>query len=418
MEKPKLFETQKHFILTMTVLFMLFLLHLGWEYRNYTEFIAKPFFFTHADVLLAYTKQKRNRSYQVLKLHSDEGLDFYTTTHNKRDFSHHDVRVQIFPDERISFWDYLGTFYVKSRIKDVQRQPVTLKERLLENVSVQHSEPELQAFYHAIFFATPLPKALREQIGQLGISHLVALSGFHLGILWGLVYGLAYLIYRPFQQRFFPYRHALADVGTVTVLVLGFYLWFVDFPPSLVRSYAMVVAGWVVLLLGIELLSFGFLATILLSLLVLFPSLSVSLAFWLSVSGVFYIFLLLHHGRYLNKWVISFLLIPFGIFLLMLPVVHGVFPVTSSYQLLSPFLSLLFIPFYPFVMLSHLLGVGGVLDEGLKWLFALPQKSSEALLPLWAVVLYTGASVGAVWSRTLFYLLLGSAAGYGIYLFI
>ncbi len=402
----------------MGILLFLFSLRVGWEYRNYTEFVSKPFYFTHADVVLAYTKRKGKRSYQVVKLHSDKGLDFYTTTHKKEDLSGTHVRVQIFPDERISLWDYLGTFYVKSRLKEVQRQPATLKESLLKSVAVQHSEPALQAFYQAIFFATPLPKTLREQIAKLGISHLVALSGFHLGILWGLVYGMLYLIYRPFQQKFFPYRHALADVGTVTVFILGIYLWFVDFPPSLVRSYAMVVVGWMVLLLGIELLSFGFLATVALFLLVLFPSLSVSLAFWLSIAGVFYIFLLLHYGRYLNKWVISFLLIPFGIFLLMLPVVHTVFPLTNTFQLLSPFLSLLFIPFYPVVILLHLLGAGGVLDGGLQWLFALPQKSSEVLLPLWVLVLYLGISAGAVWSRTLFYLLVGSAAGYGLYLFI
>jgi len=418
LQKPKLFETKQSFVWTLGILLLLFFLRLGWEYHHYREFVSKPFYFTRADVVSAYTKQKKNHRYQVLKLHSEEGLDFYTTTHRKKDLSRYRLRVQIFPDERIPFWDYLGTFYIKSRIKTLQKYPTVPKEKLEESVAAQHSEPMLQAFYNAIFFATPLPKALREQIAKLGISHLVALSGFHLGILWGLVYGLFYLIYRFFQQRFFPYRHALADVGAVTLLMLGLYLWFVEFPPSLLRSYAMVVSGWIVLLMGIELLSFSFLAVILLLLLVLFPSLSVSLAFWLSVSGVFYIFLLLHYGRHLKGWIVSFFLIPFGIFLLMLPVVHSIFPLTSRYQLFSPFLSLLFIPFYPFVMLLHLLGAGGVLDGVLWWLFSLPQKSSESLLPLWAGILYLGVSVGAVWYRGFFYLLLGSAASYGIYLFI
>jgi len=253
---------------------------------------------------------------------------------------------------------------------------------------------------------------------MLGVSHLVALSGFHLGILWGLIYGLLLFLYRPLQQKFFPYRHALFDVGLVVMTFLAFYLWFVDFPPSLVRSYAMVFVGWVVLPLGIELLSFTFLTSILLTLVVLFPSLLVSLGFWLSVAGVFYIFLLLQYTKNYNKWMITLLFIPFGIFILMLPVVHHIFGVTSGYQLLSPLLSLLFIPFYPLVMVLHLVGFGGVLDSPLLWLFSLPNESTDNLLPLWAMLGYVGLSLGAIWSRKLFYGVIGVALGYGMYLFI
>ena len=49
------------------------------------------------------------------------------------------------------------------------------------------------------FFATPLAKEVREKISLFGVSHLVALSGFHLGILWALVYGGLLLLYRPLQ---------------------------------------------------------------------------------------------------------------------------------------------------------------------------------------------------------------------------
>ena len=199
--------------------------------------------------------------------------------------------------------------------------------------------------------------------------------------------------------------------------MLGIYLWFVDFPPSLVRSYAMVFVGWVVLLLGMELLSFTFLTTIVFLLLALFPSLLVSLAFWLSVSGVFYIFLLLQYTKHYNKWVISFLIIPLGIFILMLPVVHTIFGVTSIYQLTSPLLSILFVPFYPLVMVLHFLGHGGVFDNALLWLFSLPQQSEEKLLGLSGVLVYVALSLGAIWYRQLFYVLLLVAFGYGIYLF-
>ncbi len=293
-----------------------------------------------------------------------------------------------------------------------------MKERLLEKVSSQHTDPSLASFYQGIFFATPLLPELREKITGLGVSHLVALSGFHLGILWSVIYGLFLLLYRPLQQRYFPYRYSLLDIGAVTIILLGFYVWFVGAPPSLLRSYAMVLVGWVVILLGMELLSFTFLTTIALVLLLLFPPLIVSLGFWLSVIGVYYIFLLLRYASEVNGWIVSLFFIPVGIFLLMQPVVHGIFGLTTPYQLLSPLLSLLFILFYPLVIVLHLLGVGGVLDSGLIWLFSLPATGVEKLLPLWMVGVYLGLSLWAIWSRWVFWLLLGVAGAYGVSLYL
>ena len=402
----------------MAVLSFIILIRLFFEYQSYQKFITKPFYYTYAEVLSAYDKTKGGKRYKVLKLRSDEGFTFYTTSHRNDVFDHKRLRLQIFPNKGISFKDYLGTFYVKSRIKEEETLPLTFKDDLLKKVSAQHDDSALQSFYKAIFFATPLERELREKISMLGVSHLVALSGFHLGILWGLLYGLLLLIYRPFQQHFFPYRHALFDVGLAVMVLLGIYVWFVDFPPSLIRSYAMVLIGWVVLLLGMELLSFTFLATILMILLALFPSLLVSLAFQLSAAGVFYIFLLLQYSKGVKTWIISLLVIPFGIFILMLPIVHTVFAVTSGYQLLSPLLSLLFVPFYPLVMLLHLLGVGGLFDTALLWLFSLPKESVESLLPGWIMYGYLALSLGAVWNRKLFFVVTGLAMGYSVYLFM
>ncbi len=418
MEKPKFFETSKSFIGTILLLTLFTVFRLAYEYGAYKEFITKPFYFTYVNVLNSYEKSKNGKTYKVLKLRSDDGFVFYTTSHKNEEFSHKRLRIQIFPTSDISFQDYLGTFYVKSRIRKIEKLPYTFKDKLLDLVSKQHESSAMQSFYKAIFFATPIDKALREKIALLGVSHLVALSGFHLGILWGLVYGLFMLIYKPLQQRFFPYRHALLDMGVLTMGVLGAYLYFVGFPPSLLRSYAMAFTGWMFILMGIELLSFRFLTTIASVLLALFPELLVSLSFWLSVSGVFYIFLILQYTKTYSKQMISVVFIPIGIFLLMLPVVHSIFGVTSAYQLLSPLLSLLFIPFYPLVMFLHLFGMGGVLDGMLLWLFSLPDDGIDNFLYLWQSGLYVVLSFAAIWSRKIFYILLSIALFYALYLFI
>jgi competence protein ComEC len=418
MEKPKLFEDQKSFVVTMSVLFLLLLLHLVFRYASYQEFIHKPFYFTHAKVLSAYTKHKNNRSYQVLKLQNDEGYTFYTTTHEKKDLSGYQLRLQLFPVSTISFFDYLGSFYIKSRIKEKKRISPEVKEQWQRYVMHQHTDRKLGTFYSAIFFASPLSKELRHTISLLGISHLVALSGFHLGILWGLVYGLLLILYQPMQQRFFPYRYALIDVGIISILFLGIYVWFVGMPPSLLRAYAMVISGWMMLIMAVELVSFGFLAVVMAALPVLFPSLLVSLGFWFSVAGVFYIFLLLHYTKKWNKWVLMFAVIPLGIFILMLPVVHMIFPLTAVCQLLSPVLSLLFTPFYPLSILLHLIGWGGIADMGLHRLLSLSCHTKEVLVPWWAGIGYLILSITAIWYRRAFLLLIAMATLFGVWLYI
>jgi competence protein ComEC len=417
LEKPRLFPEKKTFIGVVLFFLLVILIRLFLNIKP-ISISLQSLFTTPMQKYYVYTKFKGEKQYQVLKLRSDEGLTFYTTNYSKEHFDHKRLRLQIFPNKKISFASYLGTFYVKSRMKEQELLPLTFKDTLLEKVALQHENSTLGSFYNAIFFATFLEDALREKISMLGISHLVALSGFHLGILWGLLYGFLLLLYRPLQQHFFPYRHALFDVGLMAMVLLGIYVWFVDFPPSLVRSYAMVLVGWMVLLLGMELLSFTFLTTITLILVALFPSLLVSLGFWLSVAGVFYIFLLLQYTNGVKTWIISLICIPLGIFVLMLLVVHTFFGVTSLYQLFSPLLSLLFIPFYSFVMILHLLGLGSLLDTGLLALFTLPKSSSESLIPIWAMLGYIGLSVGAIWSKKVFHTMIGFALSYAMYIFL
>jgi len=417
MEKPKLYESRRDVFLTFGLLGILLLFHLLYEYRNYRNFISLPFYYTYANVETARIKEKHRRRYQVLKLKSQDGKTFYTTTHVKKPLNGYRLRLQIFPEKGISFWDYLGTFYVKSRIKAKEKQPLGSKEYLTEKIASQHGDRMMQAFYNAIFFATPIPHELREKITLLGVSHLVALSGFHLGILWALVYGVLLLLYKPLQQRYFPYRFALIDVGAVSILLLGAYVLFVGAPPSLVRAYAMVFLGWLLLVLGVELLSFPFLFTVAALLIVLYPSLVVSLSFWFSFLGVFYIFLLLKYTGHWNKWVITLLVIPVGIFLLMLPVVHTFFPLTSHWQILSVLLSLLFIPFYPLMILLHLCGCGDWFDTALGYLFSLPENGSEMWMSWWMFGIYAVLSIGAIWRRSLFLLLFTTAVVYAVYLF-
>ena len=416
-EKPGLFVTRREFIVTMLLLALVVVLRLGWVYRDYRHFITQPFVYTHAVIINTYPKTREGRTYAVLKLHTDQGRVIYTTAYRRDLRRGMRLYLQLLPGTKIGVWDYLGGMYCKSRIKRVETPEPNLRSRLEAWVNRQHTLPMMRAFYNGIFWASPIPKELREPIARLGISHLVALSGFHLGILWGVLYGVLLWIYRPMQQRYFPWRHALADVGIVVMILLGLYLWLTGSPPSLVRSYAMLLVGWGMVLMGIELVSFTFLVTIAAVLLALFPPLVVSLGFWLSISGVFYIFLVLSYCQKASRNLVALVCIPVGIFVLMQPLVHGIFGVTTVWQLLSPILSLGFIVFYPLSMVLHLVGHGGILDGALIGLFSLPKAGSEHLLPWWGVVGYGVLSLMAIWKRWAMGMLLVVAVGYVGYLF-
>ena len=406
LEKPKLFLDYKDFLIVSALILILIASRLWFLHNEYREFLSKPFYYTDAIVTHSHHKTKYNKRYQILKLHSNDGLDFFTTTNTPQKLTGYKLRLITYPDNRISFIDYMGNFYLKSEIVSMRLAPKSTLSSVQESITKQHKHKWMESLYSAIYLATPLDKDIRAQISSLGISHLIALSGFHLGILWWLIYTILYRLYRPFQQRWFPYRYSLVDIGAITIILLGYYIWLVGYPPSLLRSYAMLVVGWIVILLGIELVSFEFLSIVSLTLILAFPHLLFSLGFLLSVMGVFYIFLLLKYTQSLSSLYIKLLIIPFGIYLLMTPFVHLFFGMTTPLQLLSPLLSLLFTLFYPISILLHILGLGDILDSSLIWLLNISTVPQENLLPWQWGGVYTLLSIGAIWSLRLFVLTL------------
>lgn len=416
--KPQIFPTVKSFWVVMAIFAVILTARLLYLYTQYQEFITKPFYFTYGNVLNMESKPDASYPHTLLKIQSDDGLEFYLKSYKELASDTKRVRVQIYPDEKISFLRYISTFFVSGKVKEIIKVEQTFRDEIVSNIRSQHTNDNIKSLYPAMFFNTPVDKDLRDKVIVLGISHLIALSGFNLSILWGVIYGVLLLLYRPLQQRYFPYRYALFDLGLVAILFLGVYVYMTDFSPSLIRAYLMVVMGWGILLAGMELVSFSFLALVGALLLAVFPSLILSISFWFSVAGVFYIFLILHYSKETNKHIVAWLFIPLGVFALMQPVVHGFFGAASVYQLLSIPLEFIYIIFYPSMMVSHIIGYGGVLDDGLLALFAFPlQETTDSLLPWWALNGYAALSIGAIKYKYMFWTLCVVALGYSIYLF-
>jgi competence protein ComEC len=420
LDKPPVYNTIRSFWIFIAILSIIISIRIYAIYDSYRDFISKPFIITNATVIYSESREKNGYNYTLLKLKTDDNMEFYTVTNDETALQSKKIRIKLSPSADITFWRYLGTPFIQSSISEIAGTvPKTSKDSVIEFIHAQHQNPQLKSLFASLYLATPLDKEIRQPVTALGIAHIVALSGFNLSILWGVIYGLLWLIYRPFQQRYFPYRYAFMDLGFIALLGLGYYVWFVDFSPSLIRAYLMVLAGWGIMLLGMELVSFYFLATISMIMLALFPRLLVSLSFWFSVAGVFYIFLVLHYTKSIGKNIIKWLAIPFGVFLFMQPIVHTFFGGVSWWQFVSIPLEVIYVVFYPLMIPLHMLGYGGVSDTLLLKLFALPPKEiAQSILPWWGLALFVIMSLASIISKKAFIALCVATLGYCIYIFM
>lgn len=408
-----LISDKKEGYLLFGVAICLIAIHLLYLYRVYLSFIESPFILTKAKVVAIYSKKLDYVS--RVKLNSSDIGVFYTQIYGY-DLSRGDtIRVFVYP-KKISFFEFLKGSSYYTKVASYTHKD-TISSTLLEFIANQHKDNKIINFYQAIYLATPIKKSLRRDITSLGINHLTALSGFHLGILSGAIILLLSPIYSYFQARFFPYRSRFNDIGAIVLLLLLFYLYITSYPPSLVRAYGMMVVGYIVLVSGVELLDFTTLFVAILLILIIAPNMLLSTAFWLSVMGVVYIFILLKYipSKHL---IIKLVSISVGIFVLMSPIIHTIFPTTSFYQLLSPFISIAFLIFYPTSILLHLVGRGDIFDTILLKLFGLNIPTFEVYIPSYIAIFYIALSLVAIYNKRASILLFLSAVAIFLYIYI
>ncbi len=372
-----LFSNISQRIAAFALLLLLFGVNIFLEYRTYSKLFSKKRYFTTAIVKNQY--QKGNK--QILKLQTKEGFTFYTSSYEQlRDLRDRRVRLILFPKQKCaSFIGFLRGFYLPATILAVL--PKNSYYRAKEFIAKQHTTKTAKEIFAALFLATAIDYDVRQKLAAFGISHLVAISGFHIGLLLALITALLVFVLRPLWQWLVPHRN-IYQIATLLGLVGGLaYLLFLGDIPSLVRAFVMAVVGFILYDRHIKLLSFETLVWVGLLVLALFPRFLFSYAFWLSIGGVYMIYLYFYHVGVqkgwrlfigLNIWVFWFMLLPsitlFGEF--------------APTQLLSPLLSMLFVIFYPLALLLHLLGLGGSLDWMLRFLEYEPTRYTIHL-PLW-----------------------------------
>ncbi len=381
----ELLTTPKEYLLCGVILSLLLALNLYLEYLNYQKLdFSKPASL-NAQILLQYPKTKDQKTYFVLKLQS-KGMIFYSTI--KEPLKNLQYRyAQFFGKIKpCSFLESLRSCFFQTYSFSLTRKQ-DFKSHWRHFIDSAHSSALVGNLYRALFIGDSLNKDLRDRANALGINHLLAISGFHLGILSAGVYFLFSLFYTPLQKRYFPYRNAFYDIGVLVWVFLLGYLLLLDFLPSFFRAFLMGLLGFLACFFGVRLLSFKLLILACCIAIALLPKLLFSVGFLLSVCGVWYIFLFLKHTQAFFK-TSSFLMRSFQVislsvlvFLNMLIIAHAFFPMFSPYQLFSIPLGLIFIVFFPLSLFLHAVGLGSLLDPILNMPLTIPTISISS--PLW-----------------------------------
>ncbi|WP_017281586.1 ComEC/Rec2 family competence protein [Helicobacter pylori] len=381
----ELLTTPKEYLLCGVILSLLLALNLYLEYLNYQKLdFSKPTSL-NAQILLQYPKTKDQKTYFVLKLQS-KGMIFYATI--KEPLKNLQYRyAQFFGKIKpCSFLESLKSCFFQTYSFSLTRKQ-DFKSHVRRFIDSAHSSALVGNLYRALFIGDSLNKDLRDRANALGINHLLAISGFHLGILSASVYFLFSLFYTPLQKRYFPYRNAFYDIGVLVWVFLLGYLLLLDFLPSFFRAFLMGLLGFLACFFGVRLLSFKLLILACCIAIALLPKLLFSVGFLLSVCGVWYIFLFLKHTQAFFKTssflVRSFQIISLSVlvFLNMLIIAHAFFPMFSPYQLFSIPLGLIFIVFFPLSLFLHAVGLGSLLDSILNMPLTIPTIS--VFSPLW-----------------------------------
>lgn len=383
----------------LLVLIIILLINISIEYSKYQELIDDEVYETKVKVLNIYPK----KDYNILRL-SASNFDFFTNIDKSESVEKLDILNILILSKNISFLDYLKGFYAKSIIfKKIEKQS-SFKDEIIKKIDSNHEDNITKELFQALFLAIPISKELRDICTNYGISHLIALSGFHLGVLSFVIYWIFYFPYTYLHKKYFLYRNKKYDLLLISISFLFFYLILTNVVPSLLRAFVMFVFAIFLLRYNIKLFSYTTLFIVFLIVISLFPKYFFSLGFWFSIIAVFYIFLFLQYFSKLNKY-LQIILFNLWMFLIFNPIVHFYFPQTSYEQFLSPLITILFTFFYPFEIFAHIFDFAISFDGFIKKFLYWDMYVYNVETPFYFLIVYLMFSLASIFYKKAFWVL-------------
>ncbi len=372
----------KNYFYISTFLILLFIVNLSFEYKKYKDFIEEEIFISDFEVSNIYDKKE----YIVLKLTNNDFV-YFTSINNNLKVEKLQSLTALLNTKNIDFISYLKGFYAKTLFIENIKTKENFRINLYKKINQNHEKQEIKELFGALFLATSISQKLREICANYSISHLIAISGFHLAVLSLIIYLFSYYPYSYLQKKYFPYRNKKFDISIITILILGIYFIFIGLVPSLFRSYLMLILAIYFLRYNIKILSFMTLLLTFLIIVAIYPKFLFSISFWFSILGVFYIFLYLQYFKNLPKS-FSFFFFNFWLFFAFNPIVHYFFYTTSYEQLLSPIITIVFTVFYPFELILHILSYPNILDSFLSIFLLNKIETYEIQTPFLFLIFY------------------------------
>ncbi len=390
----RIYKLQKrHFAFIYFVLFVVFCLNVHLKFLDFCEFLMQDRYILK--VLKNYEKSKNNKNYYVLHL-AYKDVIIYTTT--KQKINSNKISINFAAKNKLDFYDYLkARFYLPSY--KIQEEKQEDEKALISYFKKQHSDKKMQEFYLALFFAKPISNELRTDVNYYGIAHLLAISGYHLGLIYSILFFTLMYFYKYLQKRFFPYRSIHLDLAIVIFIFLFFYFILIGQVASFFRSFVMAIVAFYFVLKSIKLLSFSHLFLCFMICISLNPSFLFNIGFFFSCLGVFYIFLFLHHFKF--KSLLNALYFESFVFLAMIIPVLYFFPLISFQQFLAILITPLFVVFYPLVLFLHIINCGALFDGYLLKFLAFKMAGDYFHLEFKYFILYLILSFLAIFNKHL-----------------
>lgn len=383
--------------LVLTIfLFLIFLINLSIEYNKYLDFIDEEVYEVKVEVLNIYEKPTNN----ILRLKS-QNFDFFANIDKSEDVKKSDVLNMAIISLDVSFWNYLKGFYATTIYFDKLEKTPKFIDKIIEKINSNHEDEMIKELFQTLFLGTSISKELRDICTNYGISHVVALSGFHLTVLSFTIYWILYFPYSFFHQRYFSYRNKKYDLILISLVFLFYYLILTDIIPSLLRAFIMLVLTIYFLRSNIKIVSYTNLFFTFLIVIALFPKFLFSLGFWFSIIAVFYIFLFIQYFKNLNKY-FQIIFFDFWIFLVFNPIVHFYFPQTTYEQFLSIPINILFAIFYIFEIVAHIFGFAIYFDGFIKDFLSYQMNVFSVETPFYFLLIYMIFSFASVFNKKVF----------------
>lgn len=379
-------------IVSIILLIFIFLINLSIEYSKYLDFIDEEIYETKVEILNIYEKPTNN----ILRLKAQD-FDFFANIDKSEEIKKSDMLNMAIVSLNISFWDYLKGFYTTIIYFDKIEKTPKFIDKIIEKINSNHEDEMIKELFQTLFLGTTISKELRDICTNYGISHVIALSGFHLAVLSFTIYWILYFPYSFFHQRYFSYRNKKYDLILISLVFLFYYLILTDIIPSLLRAFVMLVF----LRSNIKIVSYVNLFYTFLIVIAFFPKFLFSLGFWFSIIAVFYIFLFIQYFKNLNKY---FQIIFFNVwmFLVFNPIVHFYFPQTTYEQFLSIIINILFAIFYVFEIVAHIFGFAIYFDGFIKDFLSYEMNVFIVKTPFYFLVIYIFVSFASIFNKNIF----------------